>query len=80
MYKLGIIGFGGMAGNHYRQISQKNLPVEVKGVYDIAPNRMEDAASKGLVAYESREALINDPEIDIVEWNGKIIKSFSTEM
>lgn len=66
MYKLGIIGFGGMAGNHYKQLSKKNVPVEIKGVYDINPERMEDAKAKGLVAYESREALINDPELDIV--------------
>lgn len=66
MYKLGIIGFGGMAGNHYKQLSKKNVPVEVKGVYDIKPDRMEDAKSKGLVCYESREALLADPELDIV--------------
>lgn len=66
MYKLGIIGFGGMAGNHYRHILRRNLPIEVKGVYDISDSRMEDARSKGLVCYESREALLSDPEIDIV--------------
>ena len=66
MYKLGIIGFGGMAGNHYKQISKKNLPVEVKGVYDIDQSRMDDAKAKGLVCYESRQALVNDPELDIV--------------
>ena len=66
MYKLGIIGFGGMARNHYKQLSNKNVPVEIKGVFDIDPQKMADAAEKGLFCYESREALLSDPELDIV--------------
>ena len=66
MYKLGIIGFGGMAQNHYKQLSHKNVPVEIKGVFDINPARMTDAAAKGLVCYKSCEALLDDGELDIV--------------
>ncbi len=75
MYKLGIIGFGSMASSHFRIISNKShdpaLPgyvdnVEVKGVFDLNPKRMDAAVEYGLVAYPSREALLSDPEIDIV--------------
>ncbi len=66
LHKLGIIGFGGMAGNHYKQLSKKNVPVEIKGVYDIDRERMKDAKSKGLHCYKSRRALLKDPEIDVV--------------
>ncbi|MBQ3125175.1 MAG: Gfo/Idh/MocA family oxidoreductase [Clostridia bacterium] len=65
-YLLGIIGFGGMAGHHYTQLSKGNTKVSIKGVFDINPARLEAAKKKGLVAYSSKEELLNDPEIDIV--------------
>lgn len=65
-YLLGIIGFGGMAGHHYTQLSKGNTKVSIKGVYDINPDRLKAAEEKGLVAYASKEDLLNDPEIDIV--------------
>lgn len=65
IYNVGIIGFGGMASHHFNQ-SKVLDRINVKGIFDINPERMEYAKSQGLVAYESREALINDPEIDIV--------------
>ncbi len=75
IYKLGIIGFGSMGASHYKIISDKfNLPkypgyvenVQVKGVFDLNPKRMRAAEEYGLIAYPSREALLSDPEIDIV--------------
>lgn len=65
-YLLGIIGFGGMAGHHFTQLSKGNTKVEIKGVYDINPVRLKAAEEKGLVAYSLKEELLNDPEIDIV--------------
>lgn len=65
-YKLGIIGFGGMAGHHYTQLSKGNTKVKIKGVFDINPERMTAAAEKGLYCYSSREEMLSDPEIDIV--------------
>ncbi len=65
-YKLGIIGFGGMAGHHYTQLSKGNTKVSLKGVFDIDPSRMEAAKEKGLECYSSREELLTDAEIDIV--------------
>ena len=66
IYKLGIVGFGGMAGHHYTQLSKKNVPVEIAGVYDINEERMQAARDKGLKTYPSLEALLGDHEIDIV--------------
>ena len=66
IYKLGIIGFGGMASHHATQISKKNVPVEIKGVYDIDPERLEAAKKCGYIAYPTLDALLSDPETDIV--------------
>lgn len=65
-YKLGIIGYGGMAGNHFKQLSNGNTKVTIKGVYDIDNSRLEVAKGQGLVAYNNREELLKDDEIDIV--------------
>ncbi len=70
--KIGIIGYGGMAGHHHTHIipvfNREGYPevVEVKGVYDINPARCEIAASRGLVVYDSAEALLSDEEIKAV--------------
>ena len=66
IYNLGIIGYGGMAGNHNKQLAQGNVRVKLKGVYDINEERMQVAREQGHIAYESKEALLNDPDIDIV--------------
>ena len=65
-YLLGIIGFGAMAGTHYRHLSEGRTKVVVKGAFDINPDRLKIAEEKGYVAYSSKEELLNDPEIDIV--------------
>lgn len=65
-YKLGIIGFGGMASGHCHTHYDHDTGIQVKGVYDIDERRMQVAKERGYVAYESREALLTDDEIDIV--------------
>lgn len=67
LYKLGIIGYGGVAHSHYNSIlSHPEQRVVIKGVFDLNPSRQALAEKEGLVAYESREALLSDCEIDIV--------------
>ena len=67
IYKLGIVGFGGMAGNHYKELTNHPATrVTPYGVYDINSERMADAQSKGMKTYESLEGLLNDADIDIV--------------
>ena len=65
-YNLGIIGYGGMAGNHRKQLEKGNVPVRLKGVFDINPERLKVAEEQGYVAYPSLDALLSDSEIDIV--------------
>lgn len=65
MYNLGIIGFGGMANYHYEQLKEYSR-VNVKGIFDINPERRKIAEEQGLIAYSSKEELLADTEIDIV--------------
>ncbi len=66
-YKLGIIGFGGMAHHHKTELHDKQFGrVDVYGIYDIDPARMEEAKGYGFKTYASKEELLADPEIDIV--------------
>lgn len=65
IYKVGCIGFGGMASQHFNHSKQMDR-IYVKGVFDINPERLKYAESAGLKAYASREDLLSDPEIDLV--------------
>lgn len=66
IYQLGIIGFGGMAGNHFKQIAKELDRVQVRGVYDINPARVKAAEEMGVIGYLSKEALLSDPQVDMV--------------
>lgn len=67
VYKLGIIGFGGMAHHHKTELHDKHFDrVAVHGIYDIDPKKLEEAKSYGFKAYSSKEEMFADPEIDIV--------------
>ena len=64
--KLAVIGYGGMgAGYHCRRALTGDV-VELKGIYDINPAKRALAEKNGIHAYPSREALLSDPEVDIV--------------
>lgn len=64
-HKIAIVGFGGMAGWHLNLISElENL--EVVGVWDIDESRRELAVAKGIIAYESLDALLDDVQTNIV--------------
>lgn len=64
---LAIVGFGGM-GNWHRELIESGIDnrLFVKGVFDIKQSQLNYAKTLGLTAYESLEALLSDPEIDIV--------------
>ncbi len=64
-HKIGFIGFGGMAKHHYDRLSEYNR-VTVKGIYDIDPQVMANAEKEGIMTYPSKEALLADPELDMV--------------
>ena len=54
-----------MAGHHCTQLSKGNVPVKIRGVFDLKEERLQAARDKGFIAYPSREALLSDPDIDI---------------
>lgn len=64
-HKMGIVGFGGMAGWHFDLIKEiENL--EVVGAWDIDEERRQLAITKGIVAYDSLDSLLDDAHINIV--------------
>ncbi len=66
IYKIGIIGYGGIAVKHRIFLEKGDVRATVKGVYDINPERTEAALSEGYIAYKSVDELLSDKEIDIV--------------
>ena len=59
------IGLGGRGRADFDCL--KNFDrVQVKGVFDLDPAAQQVARDRGLIAYESKEALLADPEIDMV--------------
>lgn len=65
IYNMAYIGFGGMASHHFNQ-SKELERINVKGIFDINPERAEFAKSEGLKAYSSRQEIYDDDEIDLV--------------
>ena len=66
VYNVALIGFGGMAGNHYKQLSKGNINARAFGVWDIDPARREAGKAAGMKVYTSQDELLADPEVDIV--------------
>ncbi len=65
IYNVGIIGYGGM-GHYHGEWLAKSEHIKLKGVYDINPERNELAKKEGFYAYNSRQELLQDKDIDIV--------------
>lgn len=64
-HKLGMAGFGGMAGWHYELI-QDIEDLEVAGIFDIKQERMDFAKDKGIKTYPTLEEMLGDKEIDVI--------------
>ena len=62
---IAIIGFGGMGGWHCKKIRAIEA-LSLRGVYDIRKERCDAAEELGVHAYESLEALLADPTVEIV--------------
>ena len=61
----GLIGYGGMGRWHTEILS--NVPEAViGGIYDIKEEKREEAKEKGFFVYETEEAMLADPDIDVV--------------
>lgn len=63
--KAAVIGYGGMGSWHVQHIQDSDV-VELAGIYDIDPAKQAKAVANGIRSYESREALLGDPEIELV--------------
>ncbi|MCL2107103.1 MAG: Gfo/Idh/MocA family oxidoreductase [Oscillospiraceae bacterium] len=64
---IGLIGYGGMGGYHVEQLMEHGVScVQVIGIYDIKPERADLARSRGVFAYDSREAMLCDPRVELV--------------
>lgn len=63
--KVGIVGFGGMAGYHLRKMRESGLFLPV-GAYDIDPARLVAAKKEGLKAYNTFEELADDKSLEVV--------------
>jgi predicted dehydrogenase len=64
--KMAIVGYGGMGGWHEKNIANNIPDIEVVGVFDILESQQEKARQKGLIAYESLDALLADAQLDLV--------------
>ncbi len=63
--KVAVIGYGGMGRWHTLKLAMIEH-MEVAGVFDIDPARMELAEQAGLHTYQSMDALLADPSVDVV--------------
>lgn len=66
MFKMGVIGWGGMGHWHTKLVREHISRLSVKGAYDINPEKKESMLRHDLVPYETADALLADPEIDLV--------------
>jgi len=64
-HKMGIIGYGGMAGWHHEN-SKRIRDFEVVAAYDINPARLAIATERGLKAYDNLADFLADESIDLV--------------
>ena len=64
---LDVIGYGGMGSWHMRQavehLSDKFINI---GTFDIREERQQLARENGMIAFESRRALLSCPDIELV--------------
>ena len=63
--KLVVIGYGGMGGWHTKNALTSDV-VELAGTFDIKESRQQAARDNGIYAYDSFEAVLNDPTVDLV--------------
>lgn len=62
---IAVIGYGGMGSWHAKLLS--SMPeVNLRGIYDILPERAEAARGNGINAYESYDAVLGDKDVEIV--------------
>ena len=63
---VAVIGYGGMGNHHAKKLANDLDDFELVGVFDIKPERQALAVERGFYAFESREALLCDPRVELV--------------
>mgnify|MGYP000852367881 FL=1 len=62
---VAVVGYGGMGGWHTKLL--KSIPeADLKGIYDIRPDRGQAAEEAGLFSYGSFDAVLDDKEVDLI--------------
>lgn len=66
--KIGILGLGAISGIYLQNLTELFREVEIAGVYDLIPEKMDAVKSAYGIAkgYSSMEEMLQDPEIEIV--------------
>lgn len=66
--KIGILGLGAISGIYLKNLTELFQEVEVEGIYDLIPEKMETAKKEYGISktYSSMEELLEDPAIEIV--------------
>ena len=63
--RVAIVGYGGMGGWHAERLMNSDV-AELAGIYDIRRERCELAVSRGIHAYPSYRALLQDESVDVI--------------
>ena len=63
--RVAVIGYGGMGGWHVKHLLNSDV-AEVAGICDIKESRRTLAKENGLFVYESFEAVLADPTVDLL--------------
>jgi len=64
--KMAIIGMGGMAGWHYKNIKESLPEIKVVGAYDIREEAKQNIKELGIISYDSVQQIYNDKDIELV--------------
>lgn len=65
-HRLALIGYGGMAGWHHKNISEKIPSIEVVGALDVREEANAKARENGLHVYSGLKELLADKSVDLV--------------
>ena len=66
-YKMGIIGYGGMAsGYHVGTTKRDDVDMETVAAFDINPARVEEARNNGLIGFDNLDEFLNSKLFDFV--------------
>lgn len=67
MYKIGLIGFGGIAsGYHYNTCQREDVPFELAGVYDLRESQRSLARERGVRTFDTLREFLDSRLFDFV--------------